>query len=112
MYARGITSDSAFIKRALSCIREFMEDDGQAFAYQKFIVPASGTVSFAKTLNRSIMGSVNELIFHARMWLIEKELSPHEVGFKLNDIPMSAIATETSRNYGKPREAFKLLTSG
>ena len=30
MYGKGITDDSRFIERALSTIREFMEDDGQA----------------------------------------------------------------------------------
>lgn len=44
MGGAGITDDSRFIERALSTIREFMEDDGQVFAYQRFIAPASGTV--------------------------------------------------------------------
>ena len=48
MYGKGITDDSRFIERALSTIREFTEDDGQAFVYQKFIAPSSSTVSFAK----------------------------------------------------------------
>jgi len=56
MIGKGITDDSVFIERALSTIREFTEDDGQAFVYQRFIVPASGTVQFAKALNRSITG--------------------------------------------------------
>ena len=67
MYGKGITDDSRFIERALSTIREFMEDDGQAFAYQRFIAPASGTVSFAKALNRSVTGSMNDLIKHAQI---------------------------------------------
>ncbi len=39
MYGKGITDDSRFIERALSTIREFMEDDGQADIYQRFINP-------------------------------------------------------------------------
>jgi hypothetical protein len=46
MYGKGITDDSRFIDRALSNIREFMEDDGQAFVYRSFIAPASGKISF------------------------------------------------------------------
>lgn len=61
MYGKGITDDSRFIERTLSTIREFMEDDGQAFAYQWFIAPSSGTVTFAKALNRSVTGSMNDL---------------------------------------------------
>ena len=111
MYGKGITDDSRFIERALSTIREFMEDDGQAFVYQRFIAPASGTVSFAKAFSRSVTGSMNELINHATSWLIEGEMSPHDVGFKLNDILLSALARSKSDFYWKPREAFKRLAS-
>jgi hypothetical protein len=109
MYGAGITDDSRFIERALSTILEFMEDDGQAFVYQRFIAPASGTVSFAKALNRSVTGSMNELIKFAKHWLIEDDFSPHDVGFKLNDILLSALARSKSDFYWKPREAFKQL---
>jgi hypothetical protein len=33
MYGKGITDDGRFIERVLSTIREFTEDDGQAFVY-------------------------------------------------------------------------------
>ncbi|QDU95792.1 DUF6933 domain-containing protein [Lignipirellula cremea] len=109
MFGRGITDDSRFIERALSTIREFMDDDGQAFIYQKFIAPASGTVSFAKALNRSVTGSMNDLINHATAWLQDGDISPHDVGFKLNDVLLSALATDESRGYGIPKEALKRL---
>ena len=105
MYGKGITDDSRFIERAQSTIRESLGDDGQAFVYQKFIAPASGTVSFAKALSRSVTGSMNDMIYHAKMWLIENELSPFDVGVKLNEMPMSALG------YENPREKFKKLTA-
>jgi hypothetical protein len=37
------------------------------------------------------------------MWLIEDELSPFDVGFKLNELPMSALG------YAHPKDAFKRL---
>ncbi len=52
MFGAGITDEDLFIKRAFSIIREFMEDDGQQFAYAKFIVPASGSIQLAKALDR------------------------------------------------------------
>jgi hypothetical protein len=109
MFGKGITDDSRFIERALSMIREFMEDDGQAFVYQRFIAPASGVVQFGKALNRSVTGSMNDMIYHAQMGLTEGGLSPHDTGFKLNDIPMSALGKP--RGYQQPREAFKLLVN-
>ena len=111
MYGKGITDDSRFTEGALSTIREFMEDDGQQFAYRKFIAPSSGTVSFAKALSRSVTGSQTELIKFAEHWLSEGDIAPHDVGFKLNDILLSALATEESHGYGRPNEAFKSLAN-
>ena len=79
-----------------------MADDGQEFIYRKFIAPASASVSFSKALSRSVTGSMNDLIFHAKAWLADG-LSPHDVAFKLNDIPFSSL------DYRKPREVFKAL---
>jgi hypothetical protein len=111
MYGKDITSDRQFIDRALGSIREFMEADGQEFTYRRFIVPACGTVRFAKTLNRSVTGSLNDLIVHAIMWLIEGEMSPHDVGFKLNEIPFSSLSGAGADAYCNPREVFTSLAS-
>lgn len=112
MYGKGITDDGRFIERAVSTIREFMEDDGQAFIYQKFIAPASATVSFAKAINRKVTGSMNELVMAATASLEFGEIAPHDVGFGLNDILLSAIASEEDRGYGRPEDAFKRLLVG
>jgi hypothetical protein len=111
IYGKGITTDSHFIERALGGIREFMEADGQAFVYRRFIVPATASVRFAKALDRSVTGSMNDLIRHATAWLAEGDVSPFDAGFRLNDIPMSALASSGS-SYGRPREAFKALAGG
>jgi len=109
MFGKGITDDSRFTERALTSIREFMEDDGQQFVYRKFIAPESGEVQFAKALNRSVTGSMNELIMAAKMYLIEDDMVPHEVGFKLNGILLSTLKNPEGRKYAEPRDAFKRL---
>ena len=86
LYGKGITNDYPFIQRVLSSLLEFMADDGQAFIYQKFVVPYSATVSFATALNRSVTGSMNDLIGHATGWLEYVDIAPHDLGFKLNDV--------------------------
>jgi hypothetical protein len=111
MYGKGITNDSHFIERALESIREFMEADGQEFVYHRFIVPATASVRFAKALDRSVTGSMNDMIKHATYWLAEGDQSPLDVGFRLNEIPMSALAS-SELPYGKPREAFRALEGG
>lgn len=109
MFGKGITDCSQFISRALDNLREFMEADGQAFVYQRLIAPTSGSVRFAKALDRTATGSMNELVKFATFYLESGETSPFEVGFKLNDVLLSAIAPSKSEAYGKPREAFKAL---
>jgi hypothetical protein len=111
LYAKGITNDSVFISRALSELREFMEADGLAFAYERFIAPRTGVVRFASSLNRSVTGSMNELINYARVLLARDEVSPFDLGFRLNDLLLSAIATADRPHYGKPREAFRALVA-
>ena len=54
-------------------------------------------------------GSVNELIQHAKQWLADGEISPHNVAFKLNKVLLSKLASARSPGYGKPVEAFKYL---
>ena len=103
---RGITNDRPFIEHALSSIRGFLKADGQELVYDKFIVPASATVSFAKALDRSVTGSMNDMIRFATNWLIEDRLFPDDIGFKVNDLLLSAIAPSKSAKYGKPREVF------
>ena len=99
----GISNDSQFLDRALSSIREFMVADGQEFIFRQFIAPAAGTVRFASALNRSVTGSMNDLVDEAQMRLTEDELSPFDVGFMLNEMPMSYLGYKT------PRDAFKNL---
>ena len=108
-FGKGITNGGLFIDRALSALREFMEDDGQSFVYQRLIAPASEKVRFAKVPDRSVTGSINELVKFATYYLEDGDTSPHEVGFKLNDVLLSALAPSKKDGYGKPNEAFKML---
>ena len=112
MYGKGITDDNRFIERALGGLRESLEHDGQASAYRRFIAPASGSVQFARALDRAVTGSMNDLIVHARAWLVEGELSPFEVGSRLNDVLLSALAAGGREKYGTPRRAFQSMVSG
>ena len=112
MYARGITDDGRFIERALSSLREFMEDDGQAFVYHRLIAPASATVRFARALDRAVTGCMNELIAQAKFLLADGDLSPFDLGFRLNEVLLSSIAVGQAEKYGTPRGAFKAMASG
>ena len=109
MTGQGITNDSRFIERALSSIREFMEQDGHASVYDRCIAPAAKPVQFAKALSRAVTGSMNELVLAATYALQSGEVSPQTVGIKLNNLLLSAIATSKSDKYGRPSEAFQVM---
>ncbi|MEX1028126.1 MAG: hypothetical protein WD049_09005 [Candidatus Paceibacterota bacterium] len=69
----------------------------------------NATVSFAKGLSRSATGSMNEPVAEAKLWLVEEDLSPHDVGLKVNDVLLSALSDERARKYRTPNDAFKQL---
>lgn len=109
MYGAGITDDNKFINRSFDCIREFMIDDGLEFVYRRFIAPASGEVSFSKSLNRKVTGSLAELVKIAKFVMAREEISPHELGSELNEMLLSALSEFGSRNYGTPNEAMRKM---
>ncbi len=95
----------------MTTIRELMVDDGEHFAYRKHIKSDAETVSFSKSLNGSVIGSIHEFVMAAEMHFVEGDMVLHDVGFKLNDPLLSAIAAYGDHGYGKPKEAFKRLAS-
>ena len=108
MLGKGITNDDEFVERALSTICEFMEEDGQASVFEKFIAPSIATVSFAKALNRSVTGSMNDHIQGAKLYLSDG-MALQEVGFRLNKTPLSALTDAAGRKYANPHEVFTRL---
>ena len=103
MYGRGITDDNELIRRTLSFMREFMTDDGCEFLYRRLIAPHAAGVSFSKANDRRVIGSMNELIFESKFYMIEQRLSPFETSCRINETPMSYL------DYNIPKEAFRLL---
>jgi hypothetical protein len=100
---RGITNDNNFIREALSCIEEFMIIDGNKVMYEKFIEPESKIIYYSKIIDRRVLGSMNDLIFQAKVYLSEGQKSPFDVSFMLNKTPMSYL------NYSNPKVEFRKL---
>jgi hypothetical protein len=103
MFGRGISDDDQFLDRVVSSLSEFIRDDGHGFLYKRLIMPSTGLVRFSKALNKSVIGSMNDLVDQAKMHLIEDDISPYDVSFKLNQVPMSIL------KYANPREAFRTM---
>ena len=92
----------------MSSIQLFMEADEQQGVYKQLVAPSSGSVQFAKPLNRSVTGSMNDMAKHAAFWLAAGDVSLVEIGSRLKGIPMSALKHDGS-THGLPRDAFKAI---
>ena len=103
MYGRGITDDNEFTKSALNFMRELTVNDGCEFIFRRLIEPYTVQISFAKSTDRRVSGSMNDLIFHAKCLIEERHLSVFETSLKINNVPMSYIG------YKYPLKAFKEL---
>ncbi len=102
-YGKGITNESKFIQDAISSMRLFFGLDGNDSVFERWIVPETSKISFSKSLNRSVTGSMNDLIFLAKVRMIEGEESPYQASVGLNQAPMSYL------DYDRPKNAFKAL---
>jgi hypothetical protein len=103
MYGRGITNDKRFIQGVLSYMREFMTIDGNKFIFEKYIEPQDKDIFFSKIVDRRVMGSMNDLVFQAKVHLNMGKLSPSDVSFRLNEAPMSYL------NYSRPKDELQKL---
>ena len=105
MLGRGLTNDRKFRERVTDYMREVMRLDGHESIFDKFIAPSMEIVSFSKALNRSVTGSMNDLIWQAKYHLIEDSLSLFEAGLLLNETPMSYLDS------ARPMDVFPVLAS-
>ena len=55
---------------------------------------------------------MNELVAQAKFLLAEGDVSPFDLGSRLNDVLLSAIAGGGREKYTTPRAAFRAMASG
>jgi hypothetical protein len=103
MFGRGMPDASRFLQGALAEMRHRLESDGFSSALQQIIGPAASRIAIAKRQDRRVIGSMNDLIFQARIRLISGDTSPSETSRYLNRTPMSYI------DYSNPRAAFRSM---
>lgn len=106
--SKGVNNSSQLVARVLQTIQESMIADAYGDAFERFIAPASKEIRFAKALNRTVIGSMNELILVADCVMSAGDISLAEVGSDLNCTLLSALG-QCKRDYGEPKEAFAKL---
>jgi hypothetical protein len=93
-----------FLDAALSQLRECLPADGLEVAFSDFIALASRKARFSKALNKAVIGSMNDLVFHAQVHLIRYNVPPGDIFWTLNDMPMSYL------HHKSPRAAIKAMS--
>jgi hypothetical protein len=102
---KGVTDEATFVERVSSSIRELLESNGHRGVYERSVVPLLGTVRFAKALNRSLTGSMNDLVKQTAFLLESGELSLTEISTQLIGTPMTRLRHDNS-THGFPRDVF------
>ena len=90
-YARGVTDDHELIERLTEAMKLNLEGTKLEFQYQRWIAPELAAVQWAPIPDRSIMGSMNDLILMAKYHLKYEGDSPVELSRKLAQAPMSML---------------------
>jgi hypothetical protein len=103
MPGKGAADEDRFIEKVKSYMSAFLHAAGHHSIFEKFVAPSMSRVTFSKALNRSVTGSMNDMVFQAEVDLIHFNLSPFELSLRLNQTPYSSL------KYIHPRRAFEAL---
>jgi Domain of unknown function (DUF6933) len=103
IYGRGITDDADYIRQFLSELRDHLDNLELRLVYERVIAPRTGQITLAKTADRSVLGSMNDMVNQCKFELGRGEPSPWDLTLGLNETPFSAIG------YQSPRQAFVQL---
>lgn len=108
---KGMTGEKCLVERTAHGIREFLEADGHRGVYERSIAPLLGSVRFAKALNRSVIGSMNDLAKMASFYLEAGDLSLIEISSRLKDTPLTGLK-HADTTHGFPRDVFADMVNG
>jgi hypothetical protein len=105
MEGRGITDSSTLLRSLTGTMESILSGTGYEYIFEECIAPSLQDVRVSKALNRSVIGSMNDLVVSAKTCIQGGELSLYDTSCLLNEIPFSALA------YLSPRATFQLLAN-
>jgi hypothetical protein len=103
IHEKGIADSKYLIQRMMDMIRDVMEEDGFRLIYEKWVSPQTDRFFLCKSSDRSVTGSMNDLVFQARLSFKNGNSSPYCVSFRLNNFSMPYLI------HLNPREAFRRM---
>lgn len=103
MAGKGVANKGSLVEHGLNSLRDYMALDGTAFLFDAHIAPSVDSVTFCKATDRRVLGSMNDLICQARVYMLEVGLPLLLVNMRLNEAPMSML------EYRHPKMALLAL---
>lgn len=98
---KGIKDEISLVENVAQGLDEALRSDGlQDWRERTKGWELEGAL-FSKALNRSVTGSMNDLVVHAKYFLSEEGLSSFQTSVCLNETPFSYLG------YATPREVFE-----
>ena len=106
MYGRGISNTDRFLDQWIGIMRENLINSGNRSIYNDIFLPNLDKIILAKTLSKSILGSMNDMIRISSIVVDAEGSSPDDLSRLINRTIFKGI------NYQKPKDAFKKLKIG
>ncbi len=109
--AGGIAAPHKLAVAGLQAIGEQLDGDMLLDAYQHRSTPGPMAVTYAKSLNRVITGSMNELILRATVAMADG-VSLFKASAEVNRMLLSALPDRAGGKYGTPYDVMTRLLEG
>lgn len=103
--ARGITTGPVLVAALMKSVGDNLRISGWGSLFERFILADAAATKFAPIEGRSLLGSINELVYHAKVEL-NAGLPAEAAGFRLREIPMTYLGGNSADRI------FPLMTVG
>ena len=100
IYGRGVVDDNIFVSRFLSFLREYLDEKSNRIIFERIIGPNSAQITMSKTVSKSILGSMNDMVSMSKFISQREDVSPMYLTEYINRTPFKVI------DYKSPLEAF------
>lgn len=88
---KGVLNEQAFLKQSMKALDDCFMRDGITGLYEAEIAPAIDQVNFCKAGDRRVLGSMNELIFQAKVDFLHMGHPLQLVNHRLNRTLLSLL---------------------
>lgn len=85
--AKGINDSNGFVKAANRAMETCLREYGFHFQWERMIVPSLVSVHLRKVADPSMSGVLTDLVRHAKYYLSNPNMTPHQASLLLNEMP-------------------------